>query len=71
MSELVQIKGHDQTSDSIEFWAEKAKGKKLMLIDLANCEDMTIWKAHCGFAKESTHDRPGPVWRRVIVTRAM
>ena len=44
MSELVQIKGHDQSSDSIEFWAEKAKGKKLMLIDLANCEDMLIKK---------------------------
>lgn len=44
MSELVQIKGHDQSLDSIEFWAEKAKGKKLMLIDLANCEDMLIKK---------------------------
>ena len=44
MSELVQIKGHDESSDSIEFWAKKAKGKKLVLIDLANCEDMTIKK---------------------------
>ena len=44
MSELVQIKGHDESSDNIEFWAKKAKGKKLVLIDLANCEDMTIKK---------------------------
>ena len=44
MSELVQIKDHDQISNPENEWAEKAKGKKLVLIDLANCEDMTIKK---------------------------
>ena len=44
MSKLVQIKDHDQISNHENEWAEKAKGKKLVLIDLANCEDMTIKK---------------------------
>ena len=44
MSELVQIKGHDEGLEKTEFWTEKSKGKKLILIDLANCEDMTIKK---------------------------
>ena len=45
MSELIQIKDHDQVSDHENEWAEKAKGKKLILIDLANCEDMSIKKS--------------------------
>ena len=44
MSKLVQIKDHDQISNHENEWAKKAKGKKLILIDLANCEDMTIKK---------------------------
>ena len=44
MSELVQIKGHDEGLENTEFWTQKSKGKKLILIDLANCEDMTIKK---------------------------
>ena len=45
MSKLIQIKDHDQVSDHENEWAEKAKGKKLILIDLANCEDMSIKKS--------------------------
>jgi len=44
MSKLIQIKDHDQTSDHYNEWVEKARGKKLILIDLANCEDMSIKK---------------------------
>ena len=44
MSELVQIKDHDQISNHENGWAEKARGKKLILVDLANCEDMNIKK---------------------------
>ena len=44
MSELLQIKGHDISLENSDVWAEKARGKKLVLIDLANCEDMTIKK---------------------------
>ena len=44
MSELVQIKDHDQISNHENGWAAKAKGKKLILVDLANCEDMNIKK---------------------------
>ena len=42
MSELVQIKGHNQVSTHENDRAEKSRGKKLILIDLANCEDMSI-----------------------------
>ena len=45
MSELLQIKDHDISLENSDMWAEKAKGKKLVLIDLANCEDMTIKKS--------------------------
>ena len=44
MSELVQIKEHDQIPNHENEWAEKARGKKLILVDLANCEDMNIKK---------------------------
>ena len=44
MSELFQIIGHDQTPSHEDEWAEKARGKKLILVDLANCEDMNIKK---------------------------
>ena len=44
MSELVQIKGHNQVLTHENAWVEKSSGKKLILIDLANCEDMSIKK---------------------------
>jgi len=44
MSEIIQIIGHDQISNYEQELIEKSKGKKMILVDLANCEDMNIKK---------------------------